>query len=171
MPASPEGDAPAPQPRKAAPPTRIPAPAVALEFMGVHVRCLVSAEETGGDWTLLEYTAPPRFAGPAPHVHRRTTELFYVVRGKLTLEADGVTREVGTGELVPVRPGVVHRFSNPGSQPCRFLVQVSPPGIEDYFEEMARLLAAAPQWPPADLRPLLALGERFDIFPPPPPGA
>lgn len=171
MPASPEGDAPVPQPRRTAPSDRAPVPAVALEFMGVRVRTLIAAEETDGAWTLLEYTVPPRFAGPPAHYHRRATELFHVVRGRLVLERDGEEREVGPGELVPVRPGVVHRFGNPGPEPCRFRVQISPPGMEGYFEALARLLHTAPQWPPADLRPMVALAERYDIFAPPPPGA
>ena len=138
-----------------------------LEMMGVRIRFLVSAAETGGAWSLLEYTAPPRFAGPAPHVHARTTELFHVVAGTLTLEVDGATHELSAGGVALVPPGVVHRFSNPAAEPCRVLVQLTPGGMERYFSELAELVRTAPAWPLPDMAPVAALGERFDSFAPP----
>ncbi len=162
-------DAPTPPPPSPVLPLLVRAPdeARTLEIAGVRIRFLVSGEETGGAWSLLEYTAPAGFAGPAPHLHRRTTEMFYVLDGVLTLESGGSARELSAGSLAVVAPGTPHRFANPAAEPCRFLVQVLPGGMEGYFVELAELIRAAPRWPPADPGPVAALAERFDTFPPP----
>ena len=135
--------------------------------MGVRIRFLVSAEEIEGTWSLIEYTAPPHFAGPAPHYHANTTELFYVLEGQLTVDAAGEVRVLGPGDLALVQPGTSHRFSNASDEPCRFLVQASPAGLENYFPAVAQLIKDAPSWPPADMRPVVELAQRFDTFMPP----
>ena len=50
---------------------------------GVSVLLKSAAEDTESHWTLYEYTAPPRFAGPPPHWHKETDEAFFVVEGTL----------------------------------------------------------------------------------------
>lgn len=48
------------------------------------------------------------------HAHSRKEETFHVLHGTLTVELDGVAREVKTGEMVVVERGVKHRFSSRG---------------------------------------------------------
>jgi len=49
----------------------------------------------------------------------------------------------GPGELVFKPRGVAHAFWNAGDEPARLLEIISPPGFENYFRELAPLLAAA----------------------------
>lgn len=140
-----------------------------LELLGARLRFLVSAADTGGAWSLTEYTAPPTFDGPAPHYHVRAAETFVVLDGTLTVEADGAARALGPGGVAVVPPGTVHRFANPGAEPCRFLVHLTPAGVEAYFHELAKLARAGEGWPLPDMRPVMALAQRFDIFSPPGP--
>jgi mannose-6-phosphate isomerase-like protein (cupin superfamily) len=137
-----------------------------LELLGVRIRFLVSSEDTAGAWSLMEYTAPARFAGPAPHVHARTLELFYVLDGELSLESAGQLQVLSAGSLAMVPVGTPHRFANPGEHPCRFLVHASPAGLERYFPALAGIVRESPSWPPADMRPVLELGQQFDTFSP-----
>ena len=104
---------------------RTPGDAPSLELMGMRIRFLVSAEETAGAWSLIEYTAPPRFAGPAPHYHANTTELFYVLEGQLTVDAAGEVRVLGPGDLALVQPGCV----TPLLQRERSTLSLSGPGF------------------------------------------
>ena len=138
-----------------------------LTMAGVRIRFLVSAEQSGGQWSFLEYTAPPGFPGPQPHLHRQTTELFYVLEGHLTVRLGERESTLAPGGFVLVPPGAVHGFSNLGTEPVRFLIQMSPGGAEGYFTALSEMVQNAPSWPLPDLRPVTALAERFDTFAPP----
>jgi mannose-6-phosphate isomerase-like protein (cupin superfamily) len=145
---------------------RSPEEAETMELLGVRIRFLVTAADTRGAWNLLEYTAPPRFAGPAPHFHGRTGELFYVLEGELALECGDEAEVLGPGGMALVAPRTVHRFSNPADAPCRFLVHLSPAGVEEYFHALGEIVRDAPEWPRPDMRPVATLAERFDTFSP-----
>jgi quercetin dioxygenase-like cupin family protein len=153
-------------PAAPAPLVRAAEDAPALELLGARLRFLVSAAETGGAWSLTEHALPAGFAGPAAHYHVRATETFVVLEGTLALELDGTVRALGAGGVAVVPAGSVHRFGNPGPRPCRFLVQATPPGVEEYLHELAKLVRASPRWPLPDMRPVLAMAQRFDVFSP-----
>ena len=138
-----------------------------LTMAGVRIRFLVSAEQSGGQWSFLKYTAPPRFPGPQPHLHRQTTELFYVLEGQLNVRLGDQESILTSGGFVLVPPGSVHSFSNPSTEPVRFLIQMSPGGAEGYFTALSEMIQNAPSWPLPDMRPVAALAERFDTFSPP----
>jgi mannose-6-phosphate isomerase-like protein (cupin superfamily) len=136
------------------------------DAFGVSITFKTTGVDSNGQWLVLEYVAPPRFGGPPPHVHRVTTELFYVVKGTMTLTTDGETVSTGPGGYAFVPPGTVHAFSNPSEEPVTFLVIASPAGLELYFEELAALMREEPHWPPADMGKVVALMEKYDTYPP-----
>ena len=148
------------------------APTVTVAPLGVTIRTLVASAESGGALAALEYTAPPRFRGPAPHWHATVTETFIGVEGTLTLHVDGGDAALEPGAVAVVPPRVVHRFSNATDAPVRFLVLATPgAGLEGYFAELARLIAESPVWPPADPEAVARIAARYDTFGPPVPAA
>jgi mannose-6-phosphate isomerase-like protein (cupin superfamily) len=136
---------------------------------GATVSLKTASDDTDGGWTLLEYTAPPGFPGPPPHFHKQTDEAFFVLEGALRFEVDGEATDVPAGGYARVPPGVVHRWSNPADEPCRFLGLAIPGGLDRYLEELSELMANEPSWPPADMGPAIALMAKYDTFPPPAP--
>jgi mannose-6-phosphate isomerase-like protein (cupin superfamily) len=136
---------------------------------GVVFSLKSGSADTDGGWTLFEYTAPPRFAGPPPHWHEVTEEAFFVLEGTVRFEVDGETLDLEPGGYARVPPGIVHRFSNPSDTQARFLGLCVPGGLERYFDELTQLMAGEPSWPPADMTPLLALMAEYDTYPPPAP--
>jgi mannose-6-phosphate isomerase-like protein (cupin superfamily) len=132
-----------------APLLRAPGAPGHLAPLGVTINILVRGSDTDGAWSLLDYTMPPRFAGPPPHRHRHTTETFYCVRGEATMTLDGRAVRLAAGELVVVPPGVAHAFANAGEAPATLLIHLSPGGFERYFDELAALVREGP-WPPVD---------------------
>lgn len=144
------------------------APTLTVASLGVTIRTLVATVESDGALAALEYTAPPRFRGPAPHWHAKVTETFIGVEGTLTLHVDSGEVALAPGAVVVVPPRVVHRFSNTTEEPARFLVLATPgAGFEGYFAELAQLIAASPVWPPADPSAVATLAARYDTFSPP----
>ena len=147
-------------------------PTLHVAPLGVTIRTLVATADSGGALAALDYTAPPRFRGAAPHRHAVLTETFVGLAGELRLQADGGEHALGPGAVVVVPPGVVHAFANPGDEPARFLVLATPGmGLDRYFAELADLIARSPAWPPADPSAVAAIAERYDTFPPSAPGA
>ena len=87
--------------------------------------------------TLVDYTAPPGFAGPPLHVHTGFDEVFVVLEGTLTTRVGDETHEVGPGGTVFVAGDTPHTFTNATGDPLRVLVICAPGGFEDYFRGLA----------------------------------
>ena len=135
-----------------------------LSFLGVNLAYKVSSYETAGKWSLLEYLAPPKFAGPPLHWHKVTHEVFYVLAGIVTFRLGD---EVFTGEadsMVYIPRGVLHTFSNQQDKPARFLMFVTPGGFDEYFKELAALAQSERGWPPEETSKLHALYEKYDNY-------
>src|SRR3954447_10582862 len=105
------------------------------------------------------------------HVHRRHTDLFYVLDGELTIRLGPRGEEVTmpTGTLVRVPPGVVHGFRNASDAEVRYLNLHAPGmGFAGYMRDLRDGRPAAyDQWdPPEDGgRPTseVEFGERADV--------
>jgi quercetin dioxygenase-like cupin family protein len=154
-------------PRIVAPRIVAPGGGETLEGYGVTMTYKVAGEQSNGQWLVLEYAAPPRSVGPAPHWHKVTTEHFYVLEGTLSVDVDGQVSALGVGGYAFVPPGCVHTFSNATDAPVKFLLTTSPAGLEAYFAEMGELLANEPEWPPKDMSKVVALMAKYDSFAPP----
>jgi quercetin dioxygenase-like cupin family protein len=99
--------------------------------------------QTGGNFALLEQTVPPGH-GPRRHVHRREEESFYILEGEFSFEVGERTFVGGPGTFVLGPRDIPHRFWNAGSSTGRFLLIISPAGLEPFFEEFSRVIAESP---------------------------
>ena len=108
-----------------------------LSVGDTRVTLKATGETTGGRLAFCETTVEPGFPGPPPHLHRTLHDVFYVLEGTLVLRAGDDTLEAGTETFACVPPGVVHTFSNPGSEPVRFLNFNTPAGLEGYLRDLA----------------------------------
>ena len=68
------------------------------------------------------------------HFHRRSRQLFYVLRGELTMNNDSASVLVRAGQAVVVEPNVRHRASNRSKATLEFLVISSPPSHGDRMD-------------------------------------
>jgi len=93
-----------------------------------------ASEDTLGAYALVEGAMEPQ-EGPPPHTHSREDEAWYVLEGELSFQV-GERVIVGTpGTFVLAPRGIRHRFWNSGKQMARYLLILSPPGLEKYFQE------------------------------------
>jgi mannose-6-phosphate isomerase-like protein (cupin superfamily) len=71
------------------------------------------------------------------HHHRVSEEIYYLVEGAATMELDGETTEVRTGDAILIPPGAWHRITASGEGPVRLLCSCSPPWASEdtYFED------------------------------------
>ena len=100
-------------------------------------RILVSGDDTGGRWSLMEYEVAARPAdeplGYGPHLHREIEETFVVQEGRLRFLLSEEVRDLGPGDRVCVPPGVRHGFANVSGAPVKLLVSFHPGGFEQLF--------------------------------------
>jgi quercetin dioxygenase-like cupin family protein len=112
-----------------------------------EIELLLTGDDTGGAFSLSEYTMPTTGAGPPPHFHETTYEAFYVLRGTLRCTIDGETFLAEAGETVSIPPPSVHWFTAVGSEPAQFLLLVAPAGFEQFFVELGEYVATRPPGP------------------------
>src|SRR5436305_8412254 len=84
------------------------------------------AEQTGGDFSLMERTVPPGGRTPPPHRHVTCSEAFFVLAGTITFRLDDAEPTGGAGDFLLVPRGAAHTFGNRGAEPARLLVRHAP---------------------------------------------
>jgi len=62
----------------------------------------------------------------APHYHRLTEEIYYILCGTGKMTIDGESRDVGPLDAIAIPPGQVHTILNTGSEPLVFLCTCAP---------------------------------------------
>ncbi len=130
--------------------------------LGSHtVRFLHRATNSGS--SLIEWMAPPTIPGPPPHIHRVTDEGFYVLEGAFGFQAGEQTVHGLSGAYLFIPRGLVHTYWNQGATPAKLLILISPPGFEQYFEELSEGLAAAGDSTEAAMRIRKTLSAKYDI--------
>ena len=107
---------------------------------GSLVRFKVFSKDTAGLIEMYEREVPPRTIGADPHLHRTTTEVFYVVEGSPVIQCGDVIRSYGPGSIVVVPKNTVHAYGNPTDAPIKVLISFSPGlGHEEFFRGLSRL--------------------------------
>jgi quercetin dioxygenase-like cupin family protein len=112
----------------------------ALALPGWSMRVKIAASDTAGAFTLIEGTMDPGQPGAMEHVHVGHDEAFFVISGQLRFRVGDGFRAATPGETVFASRGLAHGFSNPGAEPARYLVALTPSGYEFYFERLAAVI-------------------------------
>ncbi len=106
-------------------------------FGGLGVEILISSQQTGGVFSLVELTLEPgRLVWP--HVHTRENEYTYVLKGEIGLRIGDQIIEAAAGCPVVKPRGIPHTLWNAGPQPARTLESLAPGG-ETSFLELAEI--------------------------------
>jgi len=92
---------------------------------------LVSGEQTGGRYCLIDMLVPPG-GGPPPHRHD-FEEMFTILDGEIELVFRGEAKRAGTGSTVNVPANAPHSFRNLSDKPARLLCMCSPAGQDAFF--------------------------------------
>ncbi|MCD6735210.1 MAG: cupin domain-containing protein [Burkholderiaceae bacterium] len=133
-----------------------------MNVLGVGVRFLCHATQTGQAWSLME-TKVPKDAGPPPHDHP-WDEAYYVVDGEVSFGLDDRTLVVGAGDFLYVPAGTLHGFCGASERPARMLIFDAPAHAEGFFRDAEREVREMPR----DLAKVPGIGSRHRIrFMPP----
>jgi quercetin dioxygenase-like cupin family protein len=117
-----------------------------LWFLGTLATIKLPAEATDGRFSLIEFLFPQR-ASPPLHTHPQD-ESYFVLEGRMTIQAGDQRFELEAGGAAAVPSGVPHTF-RVDSAAARVLVLSTPAGIERMVRDGA-FPATAPTLPPPD---------------------
>jgi mannose-6-phosphate isomerase-like protein (cupin superfamily) len=120
------------------------APLLTGKTLGTGSDSFVVAEWRDGGGTF----DPPRLIAPR-HVHFSDDEAWYVLEGKLRVEMGDREAEASSGAAVMVPRGTPHTYWNPGPEPVRYLLIMTP-----NIYRLIQNIHAMPERTPAALRDL-----------------
>ena len=116
-------------------------------YSGWLLTFLATAEETRGQFALIEATAR-RGNVPPRHIHHREEETLYVLEGEMTVSVGDRTFKATPGTMVCLPRDVAHSFAIESEQ-LRMLILLTPAGLEGFFKEFS-VPAPAMTLPPAN---------------------
>lgn len=138
-----------------------------LWVLGELVTYKVTAEQTGGAYSLFEVVTQPG-GSPSPHVQHQEDECFYVLEGEFEFLNNSDVVGASAGSLVYVPRGNLHTYKNVGSEPGRMLMSQTPGGLhERFFEELGEE-AQDSRTPPnhecsPDLQKIVTIAAKYGI--------
>ena len=121
---------------------------------------LADADVTGGALSTHRVALASGADGAVPHHHSDSSELFYILDGRLDVLVGSEVQTADAGDLLVVPPGLSHAFgAHPGST-AEALIVITP-GVQrfDYFRLVERTRAGLE--PPETLR---GMQQRFDTY-------
>ncbi len=130
------------------------------DLPGLGVRYMIRSDQTGGRFALVEHTIPARGLAAPIHTHESEDEYSYVLTGRMGAIVGDEVVEAGPGEVVAKPRGIPHAFWNAGDQEVRLLELISPGAFEQYFADLAPLLAG--EGPP-DFEALAGVQARYRL--------
>ena len=102
----------------------------------LHWKRFVTGNMLYSDLDSFEHAFVPPNSAIGEHVHSRTEEIYFIVRGRGEMTVDGVIREVGPGDLILTPLGSRHSFRPLGSDGAEIIVmEMLPPEIRKVLPE------------------------------------
>ena len=150
----------------------------ALWWSGAQITVKATAEQTGGEFFLIEEFVPRGTATPL-HVHPEDDEMFYILEGELTFylgDGQTVPRQTvhaSAGSFLHIPKGYFPHAFRVNSETARFLVRTTPKH-EQFFRAAAEPARSRtiPSPEPLDMEKVRAAGAEYGVeILGPPPGA
>ena len=123
----------------------------ALWFFGALVEIKATAQDTGGQMSIVEVTHGPGAEAPL-HVHHRDDEGFWVLEGNVRFEVGETTIEASAGDYLFGPRDIPHRYTV-GDQGCRMLFILVPGGFEDLLRATSEPASGRTVPPPPEQEP------------------
>ena len=85
-------------------------------------KMLMNGMHLEGEWNCVEYVVLTPGASVGEHVHMRTEEIYYIVRGQAVVTMNDVELHVGPGDLITTPIGAAHSIANRTDEDMHFFV-------------------------------------------------
>src|SRR5215471_21210059 len=94
---------------------------------------LLSGEDTGGAYCLLDLSVAPGLGVPR-HTHSREDEALFVLSGELEATVGDKIFTLRAGETLIAPRNIPHQLRNPGKVANHYLIVFSPSGFEEFLK-------------------------------------
>jgi quercetin dioxygenase-like cupin family protein len=125
--------------------------------IGVGFR--LNGEQTGGQVAIVEHPFPVGALVP-PHVHTREDEFSIVTAGAIGFRSGSDEVVLEAGGYISKPRGELHTMWNAGAEEARMIEVITPSGLEQFFFELAEIVASGPPDPQA----LETLAASYGLF-------
>ncbi|MCA9622962.1 MAG: cupin domain-containing protein [Myxococcales bacterium] len=127
---------------------------------GERIVFLGNVSEDGREHLAMDFFVRPAGGVPMEHYHAEQTEVFRMIRGRLSITVEGERRELHPGEVLEIPPGTRHSIVNPSAEEAYCRVEYHPPGMSQWFLERVHGFTEHAGREPSllELSPLLARG-------------
>jgi len=85
-------------------------------------KMLMNGMHLEGEWNCVEYVVLTPGASVGEHVHMRTEEIYYIVRGQAVVTMNDVELHAGPGDLITTPIGAAHSIANRTDEDMHFFV-------------------------------------------------
>jgi mannose-6-phosphate isomerase-like protein (cupin superfamily) len=110
----------------------------------VGARFILDGSCSQGRFSLVEHPIIPRGMAAPLHMHSREDEYSFILEGQWGFWQGGNVAFAGPGDLVYKPRDIWHTFWNATDRPGRLLEIISPAGFDQFFVELASLVASRP---------------------------
>jgi len=114
-----------------------------LNVLGDNQIIKLSGKDTNGQYALIEQDNDPGVGIPM-HVHENEDEVFHVISGKVEMTIGKNLKTLSAGDLVFCPRGIPHSWKVVNNTRARVMLGIFPAGLENMFEEIAKLPAGPP---------------------------
>ena len=117
-----------------------------VSVAGSTYTILVTGEDTGGRYCLIDMLVPPG-GGPPPHRHD-CEEMFTILDGEIELTFRGEIHQASAGSTVNIPARAPHSFKNKLDKPARLLCMCTPAGQYEFFMPVGDVVDSRTAPPP-----------------------
>jgi mannose-6-phosphate isomerase-like protein (cupin superfamily) len=108
-----------------------------LDLGTFQVSVLATAEQTAGQFSVLQTRDEPPGFGPPLHLHRDAAEAFFILQGEYLMFLEDRQQLCPPGSFAYVPAGTPHTFKVTSTAPGTKLNLFSPAAMVGFFEELA----------------------------------
>ena len=105
----------------------------------------------------------PRGGKVGEHAHNENEEIFICLEGEGVIFIDGIENSFKKFDVAYLAPKTMHSIQNIGNDPLKFMVVISPTGLEERLKLMGRAKQDANELPPEGFENPLAKLESHGV--------
>ena len=122
-----------------------------------HICVKCTSRHAEGRVTVVEDRLKPGFH-LANHYHKKMTEIFYILDGRVTFKFENETVVAERGMTINIPPNVTHEVSS--AEGARLITVFSPGGFDKYLAELAKMTEAHLK----DAKLMTQLAQKYDTW-------